>query len=121
MSGLLLARTVRHIDEPAIVTEARSGVSEGDLHRLALAGRRVVGQRVTEIAIEPGEETAAPEGGGRLRRWDARELEDGVYMAHSVGRDAVDQITYFEIIGGEVRRDFGHDRRRAARELRRLH
>ncbi len=116
MSGLLLTRTVRHIDEPAIVvTEARAGVSTGDLHRLARTGRRVA-----EIAIEPGEETAAPEGGGRLLRWDVDDLDDGVYVAHSVGSDALDQTTYFEVVGGEVRRDFGNDRRRAERELRRL-
>ena len=114
MSGLLLARTVRHIDEPAIVTEARSGVSEGDLHRLAITGRRVA-----QIAVESSSETAAPEGGGRRRRWDAHELEDGVYVARSVGANALEEITYFEIVGGEVRRHFGHDRRRAERELRR--
>ena len=114
MSGLYLARGDRHIDEDAIVVEARPGVSRGTLHRLVLGARRV-----DEVEIEPQDATAAPEPGGQLHRWDVAVLKDGVYMARTVGEALAEVEVYFEITDAELRRDFSGDRRRAERELRR--
>jgi hypothetical protein len=114
MSGLNLVRGANRTDAPYVVTEAFTGVCDGQLYRLRQSTRQPV-----RVAVESTDEQKAPNGEGRWIRYDARALEDGVYVAASIGPDDVPVETYFSVEGGEVRRDFGSDRRRAERELRR--
>lgn len=114
MSGLHLARTERRIDEPAVITEAIPGISDGSLHRLLPSARGT-----SELALESSDETSSPSGEGRWVRYDVRQLEDGVYMAASVGSAGEPTKTYFTVEVGEVRRLIGNDRRQAERLLRR--
>ncbi len=103
------------IEKPVIVTEARAGVSPGDLALLV----PTVGSGVDEMKIEPRDETASLEPGGRMRRWRVGDLLDGVYVARSLGSGGVASTTFSEVVDAEVRRIFGNDRRKAERELRR--
>lgn len=114
MSGLFLARNSSRTDAPYIVTEASTGVCDGRLYRLMPSMRQPV-----RVAIDSTDEQASPTGEGRWIRYDVRALDDGVYVAASIGPADVPIETYFTVEGGEVRRDFGSDRRRAERELRR--
>ena len=113
MSGLYLVRSNRRIDEDAIVVEARPGVSRGSLHRLVPGARRV-----GEIEVDADDAAGAPEPGGQLHRWEVSALDAGVYVARTVGEALAEIEVYFEITNAELRRDFGGDRRRAERELR---
>ncbi len=114
MSGLFLARSNSRTDAPYIVTEAYTGVSDGRLYRLRPSTRRPV-----RVSIESTDEQTAPSGDGRWIRYDVRELDEGIYVAESIGPDGVPIETFFLVEGGEVRRDFGSDEKRAERELRR--
>ena len=114
MSGLNLARAEERIEAPLVVTEARPGVSDGQLARLVPSARGVRFQRIESL-----DEQAALEPGGRWLRHGVGELTDGVYRASSVGRSGEPTTTYFTIASGEVRRIFGDDRKRAEREVRR--
>jgi len=69
--------------------------------------------------VESTDEQTAPSGEGRWIRYDVRDLEDGIYVAASIGPDGVPIETFFSVEGGEVRREFGSDEKRAERELRR--
>ncbi len=62
------------IEWPVIVTEARAGVSPGDL-ALLVAGAT---QAAEEVKVEPQDETASPEPGGRMRCWRVGDLLVGV-------------------------------------------
>ena len=115
MAGLLLLRTVRVIERPVIVTEARAGVSRGDLALLVPGA----GGAAAEIKVEPQRETTSPDPGGILRRWRIRDLLDGVYVARSLGSGGIASTTYFEVEDANVRRVIGKDRQEAERELRR--
>ena len=115
VAGLLLLRTVRTIEKPVIVAEARAGVSPGDLALLVPP----VGSGGDEMKIEPNDDAGSLEPGGRMRRWRVGDLLDGVYVARSVGSGGVASTTFFEVVEAEVRRVFGKDRRKAERALRR--
>ena len=115
MAGLLLLRTVRTIEKPVIVAEARAGVSPGDLALLV----PTVGSGVGEIKIEPDDEAGSLEPGGLMRRWLVGDLLDGVYVARSIRSAGLASTTFFEVVDAEVRQVFGSDRRKAERVLRR--
>ncbi len=115
MAGLLLLRTRRVIEKPVIVTEARAGVSPGDLALLVPGAT----EAAEEMKVEPQDETASAEPSGRMRRWRVGDLVDGIYVARSVGSGGVASRTFFEVMDAEVRQVFGNDRRQAEQELRR--
>ena len=111
--GLNLVRTVDRITAAHVITEHRAGLATGQLARL----RQGPGG-VQRVAMESQDETAAPDGGGRLLRYPLADLEDGVYAAESVGAAGAARVTYFEVWGGSVRRIFERERQ-ALQELRR--
>ena len=74
MSGLHLARTERRIDEPAVITEAIPGISDGSLHRLLPSARGT-----SELALESSDETPSPSGERRGGRDDGRAVGHSVY------------------------------------------
>ena len=112
-AGLHLVRTVERIPAPHVTTEHRAGVSSGGVRRLCLTAGGVL-----EEPVESHDEAAMPDEGGRMLRYLLAELEDGVYLAESVGAADAARQTYFEVLGARVTRVFG-DKRRAIRELRR--
>jgi hypothetical protein len=114
MSGLNLAGGERRIDTPRVITEARAGVSSGELVKIVASKQ---GSRA--VAMESSDEQAALDGGGRWIGYELSELESGVYRASSVDADSKHSTTYFEIEEGEVRRIFGDDERLAQRHARR--
>lgn len=111
--GLHLVRTVGRIPAPHVTTEHRIGVSSGAVGRLRLTAGGVI-----EEPIESHDEAATPDGGGRMLRYPLANLEDGIYVAESVGAANAARRTYFEVRGARVTRLF-EDMRRATRELRR--
>lgn len=113
-AGLHLVRTVERIAAPHVTTEHRTGVSSGGVSRLRPAGDSAV-----EEPIESSDEAAMPDEGGRMLRYPLDHLDDGFYVAESVGVANTMRRTYFEVIDGRVGRLFD-DRRRVLRELRRL-
>ena len=116
MVGLLLTRTRREIEHPVIVTEELPLVSTGDLSLLVADD-----DGIRKRAVEPMQEATSPMGTvSSWRRWLVRDLEDGVYVADSIGTGTLPTSTYFAVAGGEVRHIFGSDRGRAERELRRF-
>ncbi|MFN8584495.1 MAG: hypothetical protein U0446_12600 [Dehalococcoidia bacterium] len=113
-AGLQLVRTVERIAAPHITTEHRTGVSSGGVARLRRAGDDMV-----EEPVESFDEAAMPDEGGRMLRYPLDHLDDGLYVADSVGPANTLRRTFFEVIDGRVGRLFD-DRRRALRELRHL-
>lgn len=111
--GLNLVRAVDRIDAAHVTTEYRAGLATGQVTRLLPSG-----SGIAHIVCEPQDETAMPDEGGRMLRYSLADLEDGVYMADSVGPSATSRVTYFEVTGGSVRRVFDGERR-ALQELRR--
>lgn len=111
--GLHLVRTVERIPAPHVTTEHRTGVSSGGLSRL-----RPVADGAAETPVESQDEVATPDEGGRMLRYPLASLEDGIYVAESVGAANAVRHVYFEVFGARVTRLFD-DRRRALRELRR--
>lgn len=112
--GLHLVRTVERIPAAHVTTEHRAGVSSGGVSRLRLTLDGAV-----EEPVESQDETGMPDEGGRMLRYPLSELEDGMYVAESVGPANTQRHTYFEVLGARVTRLFD-DKRRAVRELRRL-
>jgi hypothetical protein len=112
--GLHLVRTVERIAAAHITTEHRAGVCSGAVSRLRLTSDGAV-----EQPVESHDETGMPDEGGRMLRYPLADLEEGIYVAESVGPGNTPRQTYFEVFGGRVTRLFD-DRRRATRELRRL-
>lgn len=113
-AGLQLVRTVERIAAPHVTTEHRTGVSSGAVARLRRAGDEMV-----EEPVESFDEAAMPDEGGRMLRYPLDHLDDGLYVADSVGPANTLRRTFFEVIDGRVGRLFD-DRRRALRELRHL-
>lgn len=113
-AGLQLVRTVERIAAPHVTTEHRTGVSSGVLARLRRAGDDMV-----EEPVESFDEAAMPDEGGRMLRYPLDHLDDGLYVADSVGPANTLRRTFFEVVDGSVGRLFD-DRRRALRELRHL-
>jgi PPOX class probable F420-dependent enzyme len=111
--GLHLVRTVERISPAHVTTEHRAGLSSGGLSRL-----RANGDGALEEPVESHDEAAMPDEGGRMLRYLLAELDDGLYVAESMGAGTTLSHTYFEVVGGRVARLFD-DRRRALRELRR--
>ena len=96
------------IEKPVIVTEARAGVSQGDL-ALLMPGAT---EAAEEMKVEPQDGAGSPEPGGRMRRWRVGDLLDGVYVARSIGSGGVASMTFFEVVEAQVGRVFGNDRRK---------
>ncbi|MEZ4554414.1 MAG: pyridoxamine 5'-phosphate oxidase family protein [Dehalococcoidia bacterium] len=113
-AGLQLVRTVERISAPHVTTEHRAGVSSGAIARLRRAGDDMV-----EEPIESFDEAAMPDEGGRMLRYPLDHLDDGLYVADSVGPANTLRRTFFEVVDGRIGRLFD-DRRRALRELRHL-
>lgn len=114
MSGLsLVAGRTTSIDTPYIVTEAK-GRSRGRVWPLELHsfGARSDVRRGAEC--EPADEQAAPDGQGRLLRYELAAIPDGVFEAEA-GPDG--ELAYFEVTGGSVGREF--DQRHAHAEVKR--
>jgi PPOX class probable F420-dependent enzyme len=111
--GLHLVRGLERVAAPHVTTEHRAGVSSGGVSRL-----RPAGDGASEEPVESQDEAAMPDEGGRMLRYPLADLEDGFYVAESVGAASAVTHTYFEVRGARVTRIFG-DRRRALRELKR--
>ena len=112
--GLHLVRTVERTPAAHVTTEHRAGVSSGLVSRLRLGADGMI-----EQPVESHDEAGMPDEGGRILRYPLAALEDGLYVAESVGNANRVRRTYFEVLGARVTRVFD-DPRRAARELRRL-
>lgn len=111
--GLHLVRTVERIAAAHVTTEHRAGLSSGAVSRLRLSGADA-----REEPVESEDEAAMPDEGGRMLRYSLAALDDGIYVAESVGPANTLRQTYFEVFEARVTRVFD-DRRRAVRELRR--
>jgi hypothetical protein len=115
MSGLSLASgRAERIEAAHVITLARGGV-RGRLWAVerVTAGSQVDLRRGGEL--EPRDEQPTPSGDGRLLRYAIEDLPDGLFVAENTGGD---DVVYFEVVGGEVRRIFDGEQQ-VRRELRR--
>jgi PPOX class probable F420-dependent enzyme len=104
--GLNLVRQRARIAAAHVATEYRAGIASGRLARLhaGTAGAE-------RVRVEPDDEAATPDEGGRMLRYALATLADGVYVAESTGPANIAATTFFEVAGGVVTRLFESERR----------
>jgi hypothetical protein len=115
LGGLSLASGRAERTDAAHVITLALGGSRGRLWELerVTSGAQVDMRRGSEF--EPRDEQATPSGDGRLLRYAIEDLPDGLFVAENTGGE---DVVYFEVVGGEVRRIFDGEQQ-VRRELRR--
>jgi hypothetical protein len=109
MGGLSLVGHVNSIDSPCVITEARSGESDGRLTRLRLIrGTRLEHERIEETDLLPQRDS-------QWLSYDLTVVANGYYAAESTNDE---RVTFFEVRDGSVGW-ITHDEKQAIRRIRR--